>query len=661
VATQEDITHAIGCLSTVFPQFVAKELATLSDQILAGVQGFTDPLTAIGDTNLDALIDGVATLSEGDVFSNLGQAAAGLSAQFVLREASELMDEMARRNPSVAKRVQQIGNMASQLLASGSLMASLLPDLPYAAAQRMCETIIDLTTLKINNLVCLRKHITQLINCIIVLAKNVDTYVDETLANLAEASATLKIVQQELNRSQRLQGGVIIFDSLAFDRARLRLGEVGRLLTPDKDGTSILDVAQILTFGSVEAGHVNLANRALVTLVIPSLLNLVEVEVSAVFTQTQVINFHIEMLAQVIQSFRDSQKTSPVAEARARLIAIIRERLEELGSRIDLAIARKSTRAASAEMLLWSSRVKSILAMMDQVKELTLQEGSIEGPDKAFALEQAFQGLLAKLTAINNDVTVLGIEDPTDLRNKVLGLVKGARRIMDDIDAKRTNSNRMATFHQQALQVAVAQASAVQDSINVAAEQKRACEEFAAIDLAVRDRFDQLVNSLRLLGLDRAVDLLNVGRFQTFFESDLDSLSYLGVVIKCLSDTINGLDDAQTRQQIIAIRDSLVGKKTNQDVAAADTADSGRTRMITKLQETIADIQRNAKAVETIAAEVKRIGEQIGVNAVAAVEGFKTFLGNIDHLAVGAGGRLAAGLEEFSKHPNAGVVACETP
>jgi len=424
----------------------------------------------------------------------------------------------------------------------------------------------------------------------------------------------------------------------------------------------LLDATDILLYGSVTTANVTRGNRKLVTLVIPSLIQLIEVEISAVVTQVQVINYYVGKLGEVIGSYRRSGQASKVAEQRSRAIREIQTRLANLAERIDLARSRQALSAASGEMLLWSARVKTILATMDRVRLLTLQEGSVEGPDKAYQLEQAFQALLTGLTAIENDETTAGIENPLLLRDRVLALTKGARRIVKDLENGRTTENRLATFHLEAVTTATAQTSRIQRSITVAKRQKALCESFAAIDLKTSAKLEDLQESLRRLGLDRGVDLLTTGGFEEFLSADLEDLSYLGIAIKCLGHGIKGTDDAQTRQQIGKIRDGLIAQRSNMDIAAADGADQGRTRTLKKLKGKVASIQKNAKTVESIVSELKTIllaaGEAVE-QTFDQLQALNGFAANIDHLAVGAGGRLAAGLEEFSDHPNAGVVLCD--
>jgi hypothetical protein len=661
MAAEDDIKQAIGCLSTIFPQFVAKELATLTDNILSAVQGFTDPLAAIGDLNLDTIINDVAELSEGDVFDNLGEAAAGLLSQYVRREADSALQAMSEEFPGATKRVQEIRNMSGKIVNTGMLMLSLFNDMPYAAAQRMCQMINRLTDLKIANLTCLKRHIVQLVNTVLVLVENTENYKDDTFEDLTNAANKLAIAQVELVRSRRLSGTMVTFDSQAFERARQAMLEASNYLTPDKDGTSILDVAYILTSGSVESGQVNASNRALTTLVIPSLMHMIELEVAAVVSQVNVINHYIQALGAVIDNFANAANTSRVAEQRDRAILDIQLRVDNMVERINQVLANSSLAAASVEMLLWSSRAKTIIAMMNRVKELTFQVGSIEGPDKAYAVEQAFQKLLLDLTSINNAKasTVAGIEDPTVLRTNVLAIVSASKRVMRDLEAGIATKNKLATLHALAIQTASSQVSVIENSITVAQQQQTACNTFLEIDLQVSEQFNQLTDSMRQLGLDRGVDLLTTGKFEEFLDSDLDTLSYLGVAIECLTESLNGIDDTQTRQQITSIRDDLIGRRTNLDVAAADSSDQGRSRFITRVQEDIASIQKNAKTVESIVDELTVLAENIGANLEDAGEGFVAFLGNLDQLAIGAGGRLAEGLEQFSDHPNAGVPLCE--
>ena len=159
--------------------------------------------------------------------------------------------------------------------------------------------------------------------------------------------------------------------------------------------------------------------------------------------------------------------------------------------------------------------------------------------------------------------------------------------------------------------------------------------------------------------MDRAVDMLGVGQFAEFLESDTDSQSYLGAAVNCLTDALKGIDDIQTRRIVISLRDDMLSKKLNIDIASVDAADQGRSRFISVIQKNIANIQKSAKTVESIVEDLQGLLAKTGDAVSESLGSVTTFLGNIDHLAIGAGGRLADSLEEVSDHPNAGVPQCD--
>jgi len=663
MTTSAQLNHAVGCLSTVFPQFVAKELATLIDGIMSGVQGFSDPLAAISDLQLDSLIGNVAALSEGDVFKNLDLVAAGLATQFVSRELEETMATRSEEFTTTTKRVHQVRNLGERALSTIHAAMGLYADMPFAAAQHMCKIIISMVELKNANLDCMRKHIVQLSNSIAVLAKNVETYKDTTLANLDTISALLEVAIAETTASQRTIGGGLVFDASAFERARDVLVEISLLMAPPQTTTSIMDVANILTFGSISTAHVEHENVMLVHVAIPSLIMLIEAEMSASASQSDLINHMVSALGQLLESFRGAANTSKVQTQRFRVISEIHRRLDDLRGRVDVARRRKSVKAASAEMLLWSSRVKSMIAMIDQVKQLAFVEGSVEDVGQTAVIQAGFDALLAELGSISSDngSTAGGIEDMTLLRSKVYALTKGAQRYQEDLDAGRSSPSKSETFHALVAQTSGDQVSAIEESIIVANAQKAACQRFLEYQIDGSENYAQILDTMRQLNFDRGVDLLSSGSFTAFLDSSPEVLSYLGTVIKCLTETINGLDDVQTRQQIMGMRDGLVAKRTNQEVASADSSDKGLTRFIENLQQQMTDIQKNAKTVEAILDDLKKLGAQLQIDLSAAGAGMNAFAANRDRLAVGAGGRLASGLEEFSKHPKAGVPLCEAP
>lgn len=658
--TEVEIKVAVACLSTVYPQFVSKTLADLTDQVASVIQSFTDPLAALADLNISSLVEGVAEASGADTFGNLEEIATGLLTQHVRREATSFAESQSKEFESVTKRVQGIRNLSNQVIQTASQMLSLFPDMPYVAAQKMCESMVRIIDLKVGNLLCLRKHIVQLTNCVLVLVNHAENYREDTLLDITLAAAAIVTAEEELIKSQRIGADQsVVFDTQAFERARQAMLTAIANLTPDQDGDNILAEADFITQGGVGTQQITKSNRSLVTMAIPPLINLINVEIAAVGTQISVINHHVQSLAAVIDEFRKSGNSSRVQTMRSRAIADIKNKTDRLGNALDIVLTRGSTKSLGEEMLFFASRAKTIVAAMDSVKELTLQEGSIEGPDKAFALENAFQDLLTGLLAINVPGTENGIEDSTELSTRVLALTKGAERIMGDLENGTTSENRLATFHLLSLQTATLQVNSIDDSLTVASQQRVLCLEFASIDIKARERYDELLLSMRQLGLDRGVDLLSTGKFDEFLSSDMETLSYLGIGVQCLTDALKGIDDVQTRQQVADIRDEMVARQTNQDVAAADNADQGRSRIVLNVKLQISDLQKNLKTIESISSELTSIAGRLDIDIEVNLGDTPAFLGNLDYLSVGAGGRLSSALEDLSEFPNAGVVRCE--
>jgi len=663
MAGSDEIKEAIACLSNVYPQYVSKTLADLTDQIESVVQSYTDPMAAIDDLSVDSLVESVAESASADTFGNLEEIATGLLSQYVKRDASSFSESLPKEFSNVTKKVQDIRNMSGRVIQTASQMLSLFPDMPYVAAQKMCESMIRVIDMKVCNLRCLRKHIVQLTNCVLVLVNHVDDYHEQTLYEITLASEAIDEVETELVKSQRLDiDNNITFDSQAFERARQAMLNAVSHLTPEQDGDNILAEADLMTPGGIQTTQITKSNRSLVTMAIPQLVKLIEVESAAVNSQISVINYHANALTAVINQFRIAGKSSRVQTMRARAITDIRNKVARLGSRIDVALTRGSTRTLAEEMLSWASGAKTIVAAMDRVKTLTLQEGSIEGIDKAYELQVALEKLLNGLISISGisyPTAENGIEDSTEITHRVTALAKGAFRILGDLENNTTSENRIATFHLLSLQTATLQVNTIDDSITVALEQRALCEEFAAINLQVRERYDELLGSMRQLGLDRAVDLLSVGKFDDFLSSDLDDLSYLGVGISCLTHALGAVDDTQTRGELISIRDEMISRQTNQEVAAADSVDQGRVRILTDVKSEVSSIQKNAKVIESILAQLTGTADKLNIDIDVDMGGTPAFLGNLDYLSVGAGGRLSGGLEEISEYANAGVVSCK--
>jgi hypothetical protein len=652
MASTDDVVAAIGCLSTNLPSFIAKEIASLTDQLTIGIQSIADPIAAAADIDLEQLTAGVAELTQGSIVDNLESAGIGLVAEQASRELSEMMDVMAAGYSTTTKRAHAVANMADKMATTGMLFITAFADVPYVVAQRISRILYALCNRKITNLENLKRHLTQLSNAVLVLVENSTTFKDSTLADLDDLSAALATTETELQRSQRVVGNKIVFDSRAFDRAILALEQADAIITPAREATNILGVTEVLTFESIDQLQFERSNWKLATLAVPQLCAIASVEMSAVESQTSVINYHLEALEGVTANYQNAMKSSKAKLLRERAVFEILKRVQDLKSRVDSARSRGIIWESSAEMILWAARTKSMLSMMAQVKKTSLTEGATD-PNSALALETALHKALSEIAAINEGDAVAGVEDIGPLKLKVNAIIAGAKKIVDRLSRGSVSKSELRTFHALVAQTALLQISKIDTSVSVTARVRNAVEPMLSIEIGSANKFQKLLDMLGQFGFDRALDTLGLGQFGSFLDLGIEKMSYLSSVLDCLGNTINTLDDVQTKKQLSLIRNKLVSRQTNQQLAAADSVDGGRIRFVTQLRSDISEFQKSAETAKGIYEQLKKVGEQLGVNLQEATAAATGFLGDLQHLEVGEGGRLKKDALEYSKNPSA--------
>jgi hypothetical protein len=565
---------------------------------------------------------------------------------------------------------------------------------PYLAAQKICSNMVEMTNLKIENLDCLKKHVIQLSNAIAVLIKNRTGYKSYITKDLKEVSALLSSADNELTRSQRIGGGQVVFDWGPFDQAQAYLIDVSKKLNPDSNGTSILDLTNALTMGAISDAYATKENMVLSLMSVRSLIYLIQQEAAAYRQHVAFINSMVDALRNLSDQYQRVVDSSKVRQMRAQLIADLKNRIASMKGQIDScvsavqkpptgsAVAKQLQRATdngvSGMMLLWSSRAKSMVVMMDYFRQAALSEGSPEDLGQTAYLDIQLDKLLQLLSLISTQdgATQAGIEDPLPLFIAANGICNGAIRFMKDLESDYVSDSNLATFHALVANSASAQGSSIDLSSTVASNQKAACSQFLQLEIQGKESYQLLLDTAKQLNLDRGYDLLSIGEFSTFMETDVQSLSYLGATITCLTETINGLDDVQTRQTLSAIRDDMIAKQKNQDIAAADSSLSGVTRYIDGAKSTVQTIRRNAETVKSIVKELEAIYQQLDQNAELAEAGIESFLTKVtslsqevrnqygafkadrDKFAVAAGGRLADDAEELAAYPFGGVPQC---
>ncbi|NIR13247.1 MAG: hypothetical protein GWN86_04565 [Desulfobacterales bacterium] len=162
---------------------------------------------------------------------------------------------------------------------------------------------------------------------------------------------------------------------------------------------------------------------------------------------------------------------------------------------------------------------------------------------------------------------------------------------------------------------------------------------------------DQLLTDmlqlLELLGMDRAKDLLKLGKFKNFLDTTIDDASYIGLAIKCLIDVEAVIEDTITLESVTKLREALESQRVSELAAAFDILDSGKNAAVLEIQNALAEGQDNLEKVQRIVTELKSLASKAGetVNEIsAAADGLEDALGEI---STSPGGALKDAVDEL--------------
>lgn len=657
MATEEGLARSIGCLSTVFPEFLAREIARLTDEVVSASQAITDPLAAVADTNVQGIVDDAASLSEGAITNGIASTSVGLVGSYLKREARDRIEAMAMAYPGAIKKIQEAQNVAEQVVANAMLMFTVYREAPFAVAQKMCERIATLADRKVEQLQCLKKHIIQMSNCVSVMAKAKNQIVDFP-AELALLSSELDDARRELRVSLVRRPSGTVIDELALERAVDALTNAEKILDPVGSDVNLLDVTKILTSGTASSDHITPANIKLAAMMLPHLSYLLEAETSAVFNITNAINFQLIGLSDILNDFSSSATSSRTGDIRARVVSDILARVELLKSDVDKAIESRSTENQTRLSLLWSSSLKSLVSMGIKIQNTSFEAGSSEGTTKFEEMQDGYDELIRRLGTINSDNVVSGVDDVADLVTQVTNLRKSGSKLMKIIDERDPTDADMLNFTILVAEVATGGGNRIDESISAALGIREACEEFASIEIGFRRDYDRLIKTFEALGFDRASDLLDGGRFSEFFSSTIDGMSYISTAVSCLTQAINGVDDVGTRSEIAALRDELQSRRSNELLSAADNLNYGGTKILDRARAELESFQKKEETAKNLVKKLQDLAKRLDFQFDAVSDSFDEFRGNLDRLEIDANARLTADFNEFIRRPGAGVPIC---
>ena len=639
--TLDELTETIGTLSLIFPQFVTKQIAALTDQFTSSIAAIENPLADCGDLNIASLLQGMGQLIAGSVSGSLTQMSPSMLPNAV---TSELQGMTPGQIPAPSgNRITDMLNLSSTVAGNSMLMLAFLPEAPYVAAQKICATIVSLTTLKLKNLRCLQKHTVQLANVISILIdrRDVSTGLGQTLATMA---TQLQTAIAEFNKSRFSTPNGIVFDVKAFDRGRAAIDQVISTMAPaiSDPSTVILAATSVLTGNAPLPPSLQTMENALLALhVAPQLISMIQSEVSAINEQTHVINQYLKSLRAVVANYAAAGSSSVLRELRLQAIGSIILKLRDMLDQVGGAISIGKAAQTSAQLLVWNARLQAIKTLAVNIRSEVFSAGSSQGTEDATRLGKAYDSLIAALASINSQHVIAAVDDITDLVRLCSGVATLGQSILNQIDNEEVVPlSSMRTFQLLVCQAASNSKNRIAESGVATQQLQDACSAMLSVTMPGLATFEKISTSMNQLGMDRAQDLLNSGAFSELLALDLDDMSYLGMAIGAMTQAMNTITDQGFQNQLGTITDDLVAMRTDKLLTASDNLEFAGLRQIQQVEDAVAALQQSAAVVKSILGYVQGVADQLGAPAVDPGM-FPEMLTDIDHLAIGGGGRLA--------------------
>ena len=635
---------AVACLTGAYTSFVTQEATKLALKMQGVIASFTDPVDALAATNITQLTKDVSALSTGNVTGKLVSIGEAIIINKVKRELNSILEEVIQRNPGIGDAIQRITNMTEAVYGIISLAVMLRKEAPYSAIVEIIEELNEMLDAKEQSLTDMQKHLVQLNNVIQSAVDNpTDTATlvkdDYELASSRLGSAVNRLVALESS----MTNSQAIFVQKELDGAIENIRAAEALISPDTD-VNILDLATAAANGSLGGKYLDDAQRKLsVYSVIPLSLQ-IECELNAVERNTRRINNYLAQLENVVPSYEEAAESSAMKNFRTKLVTQIRTRTQQLRDDIDESLKKANLNTIGIHSLSWCARLESILDMTPRLQD-QLTSGS-DDQERLNAMSEEADQVLDALTAINSQNVSGGIESTIALSSQVSTLVGQGKNIMTLMGEDKINNYDVEAFKNTAYTVTESGSSAIQESLSAVSEIRSALALFET-----QPTSDQLLTDmlqlLELLGMDRAKDLLKLGKFKNFLDTTIDDASYIGLAIKCLVDVEAVIEDTITLETVTKLRETLESQRVSELAAAFDILDSGKNAAVLEIQNALAEGQDNLKKVQRIVTELKGLASKAGetVNEIsAAADGLEDALGEI---STSPGGALKDAIDEL--------------
>lgn len=635
---------AVACLTGAYTSFITQEATKLALKMQGVIASFTDPVDALAATNITQLTKDVSSLSTGNVTGKLVSIGEAIIINKVKRELNSILEEVIKRNPGIGDAIQRITNMTEAVYGIISLAVMLRKEAPYSAVVEIIEDLNEMLDAKEQSLTDMQKHLVQLNNVIQSAVDNPqgtatlvkDDY-EAASSKLGDAVNSLIALESSMTNSQA------IFVQKELDSAVSNIQAAEALISPPTD-YNVLDLASAASNGALSGDFLTDAQKKLsVYSVIPLSLQ-IECELRAVERNTRRINNYLSQLENVIPSYEEAAESVAMKNFRTKLVTQIRMRTQQLRDDIDSALTKANLSTIGLHSLSWCARLESILDMTPRLQN-SLASGS-DDAERLAAMEEEVGEVLDALAAIDSQNVSGGIESTTAISAQVSTLVGQGKNIMTLMGENKINNYDIEAFKNTAYTVTMSGDSAIQESIGAVGEIRSALALFKTEPTSDQLLTDML-QLLELLGMDRAKDLLKLGKFKNFLDTTIDDASYIGLAIKCLIDVEAVIEDTITLETVTKLRETLESQRISELAAAFDILDSGKNAAVLEIQNALAEGQSNLEKVQRIVTELKSLASKAGETVTeisAAADGLEDALGEI---ATSPGGVLKDAIDEL--------------
>lgn len=631
-----DFATAATCLSGTYAGFVTQEIAKLTEKVTSVVASFTDPLDALAETNVQQLVDDVSSLSEGSIAGNLASIGAAIIINKVKRELRDALQDVIQRNPAIGDQIQRITNMTEAVYGIVSLAVLLRKEAPYSAVASIVEDMNEILDVKEATLNSLKTHIVQLNNVIMSATQDPEPDSAQLRADLQAASDALTAALNHLLALETTINATGVFTQKEFDQAESDLSDAEGLICPETD-VNLLDLGQVLTGGAIPTGLDTKAQKQMSIFAMRPLTIVMNCELASVDRSVTRLNNFIAQLPNIIPDFEAASESVAMKDFRTKLVQQLRLRVMALRDDIDATLTDDSVSNISLHALSWCGRIGAINELVPSM-EAKLQAGS-KDETRFAAMDAELDAMLAALDAINGVNITAGIEDTTALKAQITTLINQGKAILSLIGTSKLTNYDIGSFQITVKSVTDGGGSAISASLDVISEIRDALSIFQTVPPADQ-RIDQLLSLLELMGMDRAKDLLKLGKFKDFLNTTIDDASYIGLAIGCLIEAEQVVTDTLTLQTLTEIRELLESQRVSELAAAFDIIDSGKNAAILEIQTKMEQAQGNLEKVNRIIETMTGLAETAGLVVEQLNEAAIGLGQQIGEIATGSGGPL---------------------